>query len=128
MAKILLYNIEGEKLRKIRGAAALLGLEVIEVTPQAQSHPIGYLLGYEGFAPADADEAVPDEMLVMETLCSPLLDYMRANGSAVALKAVVTELNRAWSGAELCRELRREHEAMRAYAAKKPAHTHKKKK
>ena len=66
--------------------------------------------------------------MVMEALFSPLLDYMRKSGAAVALKAVVTEQNRAWSGAALCRELQREHEAMRSFAAKKPAHPHKKKK
>lgn len=128
MAKILLYNIQGEKLAKIRTAAVLLGITPIEVPEDAHSHPVGYLLGYEGFVPSDAVEHFDDEMLVMEALFSPLLDYMRKNGAAVALKAVVTEQNRAWSGAALCRELQREHEAMRSFAAKKPAHPHKKKK
>jgi hypothetical protein len=53
---------------------------------------------------------------------------MRKNGASVALKAVVTEQNSAWSAAALCRELRREHEAMRACASKKSVHPHKKKK
>ena len=128
MSKILLYNIQGEKLMKLRGAAALLGLEAIEVPPQAHAHPVGYLLGYEGFAPSGSAESFPEEMLVMETLSSPLLDYMRTSGATVALKAVVTEQNCGWDGASLCRELRREHEAMRAYAAKKPVHSRKKKK
>ena len=56
------------------------------------------------------------------------VDYLRKNGAAVALKAVVTEQNSTWSAAALCRELRREHEAMRACAPKKPVHTHKKRK
>jgi len=128
MARILLYNIRGEKLEKIRTAAALLGITPVEVSEEAHTHPIGYLMGYEGFAPSDTAEHFDDEMLVMEALFSPLLDYMRKSGAAVALKAVVTEQNRAWSGAALCRELQREHEAMRSYAAKKPEHAHKKKK
>ena len=128
MARLLLYNIHGEKLEKIRTAAALLGITSIMVPEDAHAHPVGYLLGYEGFAPSDAAERIDDEMLVMESLFSPLLDYMRKSGAAVALKAVVTEQNRAWSGAALCRELQREHEAMRSIAAKKPAHPHKKKK
>lgn len=128
MARILLYNIRGEKLEKIRTAAALLGITPVEVPEEAHTHPIGYLMGYEGFAPSDTAEHFDDEMLVMEALFSPLLDYMRKSGAAVALKAVVTEQNRAWSGAALCRELQREHEAMRSYAAKKPEHAHKKKK
>ena len=128
MARILLYNIHGEKLAKIRTAAALLGITPIVVPEDAHSHPVGYLLGYEGFAPSDAAERIDDEMLVRESLFSPLLDYMRKSGATVALKAVVTEQNRAWSGAALCRELQREHEAMRSFAAKKQAHPHKKKK
>ena len=128
MAKVLLYNIHGEKLKKIRTAASLLGITPVEVPEDSHVHPIGFLMGYEGFAPSDKAERFESEMLVMEALFSPLLDYMRKSGATVALKAVVTEQNRAWSGAALCRELQREHEAMRSYAAKKPEHAHKKKK
>lgn len=128
MSKVLLYNIQGDKLTKIRRAAGLLGLEVLEVPPSDFGSSIGYIFGYEGFTPSDEIECFPNEMLVMETLSSPLLDAMRAGGTTVALKAVVTEQNCAWSGAALCRELQREHEAMRAYVPKKPIHPHKKKK
>ena len=127
MEKVLLYNITGEKLTKIRTAAGLLGLEAVTVPETDFGHPVGYVLGCAGFQPSESAERFDDEMLVMETLCSPLLDYMRKSGAAVALKAVVTEQNRSWSGAALCRELRREHEAMRD-AAKKAAHPHKKRK
>ena len=128
MTRVLLYNITGEKLTKIQTAAGLLGLVAIEVPEDAFGNPIGFMLGHEGFRPSDSQELFSDEMLVMETLCSPLLDFMRKNGVSVALKAVVTEQNSAWSAAALCRELRREHEAMRACASKKSVHPHKKKK
>ncbi len=128
MTKVLLYNITGEKLAKIQSAAGLLGLTLIEVPEDAFGNPIGYMLGHEGFRPSDSQELFSDEMLVMEALCSPLLDHMRKNGAAVALKAVVTEQNSTWSAVALCRELRREHEAMRACASKKSVHPHKKKK
>lgn len=128
MSKVLLYNIQSDKLIKIRRAAGLLGLEAVEVPQEAFGQPVGYMLGYEGYAPLEETESFTEEMLVMETLSSPLLDAMRAGGATVALKAVVTEQNSAWSAAALCRELRREHEAMRAHAQKKPAHPHKKKK
>ena len=128
MTRVLLYNITGEKLTKIQTAAGLLGLVAIEVPEDAFGNPIGFMLGYGGFTPSDSPESFSEEMLVMETLCSPLLDFMRKNGASVALKAVVTEQNSAWSAAALCRELRREHEAMRACASKKSVHPHKKKK
>lgn len=44
---------------------------------------------------------------------SAFLDALRRSRAAVALKAVATEHNVAWSSAALCRELQREHEAMR---------------
>ena len=128
MAKILLYNITGEKLMKLRIAALCLGLEAVKVPAEDFAHPLGYLLGVEGFGPAEESAAFSEEMLVMETLSSPLLDAMRSAGATVALKAVVTEQNLAWSSAALCRELGREHEAMRAYAQKKNAHPHRKRK
>ena len=68
MARLLLYNIHGEKLEKIRTAAALLGITSIMVPEDAHAHPVGYLLGYEGFAPSDAAESFASEMLVMEAL------------------------------------------------------------
>lgn len=126
MSRVLLFNIHGEKLVKIRIAALRLGLDVIEVPPESFGHPLGFMLGLEGFAPSEAAESFEEEMLVMEALSSPLLDALRAGGAPVALKAVVTEQNIRWSAAALCRELRREHAAMRAYAPKKPVHQHKK--
>ena len=127
MAKVLLYNIkDAEKLMKVRIAALRAGLEAVEVAQEDFAHPVGWLLGLEGFSPAEGTEHFEDEMLVMQELSSPLLDMLRASGAAIALKAVVTEQNRGWSSAALCRELRREHEAMRAHTAKKPVHPHKK--
>ncbi len=129
MSKILLYNIAGEKLMKIRICALRLGLEAVEVPASDFHQPLVRLLGMEtGPVPAEAEEPFSDEMLIMETFSSPLLDAMRSCGATVALKAVVTEQNCRWSGAALCRELRKEHEAMSAYAPKKPVHPHRKKK
>ena len=129
MAKVLLYNIKGaDKRVKIRLAALRAGLEAVEVAEADFAHPVGYLLGLEAFSPAEGAARFEDEMLVMEKLSSPFLDMLRAANATVALKAVVTEQNKGWSSVALCRELRREHEAMRACAPKKPVHTHKKRK
>ena len=129
MPKVLLFNItDADKRMKIRVAALRAGFEVTEVGEADFAQPIGYLFGLEGFAPAEGTETFSEEMLVMQTLSSPLLDAMRASGATVALKAVLTEQNSAWSAAALFGELRREHEAMRACAPKKPVHHHKKRK
>ena len=129
MTRILLYNIKGEKEMKIRLAAYRLGLTCVSVAPSDFGRPLGLLLGLPGYAPGgEAAEDFPDEMLVMEELSSELLDAMRAMGVSVALKAVVTESNRAWSAAALCAELKKEHEAMRRAAPKKQQNRHPRKK
>lgn len=129
--RVLLYNIPTEEKKGlIRMAAYLCGLKCVEVPPEAQGQQLGALLGLPGHAEAEAPaEVFSDEMLVMETMSSAFLDALRTMGATVALKAIVTELNLSWSSARLCRELRRENEALsRAAARKAPAHAHPKKK
>ena len=95
--------------------------------PEDFSLPVGALLGEPGYAPsAGAGEGFEDEMLLMEEMDGAFLDLLRQSRAPVALKAVVTGHNKAWSSEALHRELRREHEAMQkarpADAAKKSAH------
>ena len=119
MALVLLYNITDDaKRQKIALAAWKLGIDARRVAPEDYAHPIGYLLGLEGFS-AGEDAAPPfdAEMLLMHDLSSAqfsgFLDALRRSRSTVALKAVATEHNIGWSSAALCRELQQEHEAMR---------------
>ena len=128
MTRILLYNITGEKLMKIRVAALRLGLQILEIPEESFAHPLGYLMGLPDFAPSEEKASFSEEMLVMETLSSPLLDALRQSGATVALKDVVTAQNLSWSSAALCRELAREHKAMKAHVQKKNVHPHRKKK
>ena len=119
MALVLLYNInEDAKRQKIGLAAWKLGIEARVVAPAEYAQPIGLLLGLPGFSPVEeAAEPFSAEMLLMHGLSSAqfsaFLDALRRSRAAVALKAVATEHNVAWSSAALCRELQREHEAMR---------------
>jgi len=121
MGEVLLYNIpEGEKRRRIRVALLRLGIPGREIAPADYGHPIGYLAGLEGFGPGEdpgADEVFSDEMLVMCGLSqkkfNAFLDALRASRVTVALKAVLTETNAAWSSCRLCSAIRAEHEAMR---------------
>ena len=119
MAQILLFNIRGDKLRKIRPLSLKLGLRCVEVTPEDFSKTLGALCGRADSAEAGvADDAltVGGEMLVMDSLSvaqfHALLDGLRRERAAVALKAVVTESNARWSAGRLYRELSAEHQAM----------------
>ena len=121
MARVFLYNVNDEEKRiKIQLAALRCGLKSVVVPPEDFSLPVGALLGEPGYAPsAGAGEGFEDEMLLMDGAC---LDLLRQSRAPVALKAVVTGQNKAWSSEALHRELRREHEAMRRIAGKKPVH------
>lgn len=119
MAMVLLYNLrDTDKRMKLKLCLYRQGLRCLDVAPEDFGHPVGYLLGLAGYGPGEADEGFEDEMLVMHDLSrgqfSALLDALRQGHVPVALKAVVTETNAAWSSSRLRRELAAEHAAMRA--------------
>ncbi len=126
MKRVLLFNVnDAEKRAKILLAASRLGLRCAVIAPEVFSQPLGFLLGEPGFLPSPGTSAsFEEEMLVMEELSPPLLEALRAMHAPVALKAVVTEHNRAWSPAQLCGELRKEREALRRAAAGNAANRH----
>lgn len=120
MAKAFLYNIQSpEKLGRLKAALLKNGVKWRAVAYEEYGHPVGYLCGYEGFAPVEkySGPGFSDELLLMEGLSSKqlnaLLDELRAMRAAVALKAVVTETNAAWSSAALHAAILEEHNAMR---------------
>ncbi len=117
MAKVLLFNIHGEKRLKILFLLIRLGLACREVSPAEQGKTIGELTETETNG-VSAQHAVPkapfpDEMLVMDGLDAGqfhgLLDGLRRERIPVALKAVVTEQNLSWTAAELHDALLEEH-------------------
>ncbi len=117
MSCIILFNIGGEKLRRIRSIAEALEIDCALAEKRDHARPLGELIGLDMPFPAP-EEAEPfsEEMLIMHELDEPtfaaLLQSLRREGAPVALKAVVTEHNLYWSPAALARELSREHEAM----------------
>lgn len=118
MAQVLLYNLEREKVRKIKFLLVKLGLGAREVSPAEFCHPIGYLAGLEGFEAVQEvpEESFAQEMLVMAGLSSSqfsaFLEGLRKSRATVALKAVLTETNAQWSSLRLYRELAAEHGAL----------------
>jgi hypothetical protein len=109
MACALLYNFkDAARLQKVRFALFKLGVSGRIVAPEELSQPIGYLCDLEGFSPVEetVEGGFSDEMLA-------LLSSLRRSRVVVALKAVVTEDNAAWSSLQLHDELRQEHEAMK---------------
>lgn len=124
MNGVLLYQIPKDKLKKIRFILLKLGLAAREVKPEEYALPLGVLAGLEDYEETEAPEPedwekelFSGEMLVMCGLSSPqfsaFLNALRQNRCGVALKAVLTETNAAWTSFRLHRELAAEHEALR---------------
>ena len=130
MALVLLYNLtEKEKFAQIRFTLFKLGIPWREVSPEEYALPIGRLAGVEVEAEEeDAQELFTDEMLVLcgleQAQFHAFLDQIRRSRATVALKAVLTETNAAWSSYRLHREIAAEHEAMKNNSGARQAGKH----
>ena len=122
---VLCYNLQPEKLGRLRVLALRLGIGVRVVEPDKFGMPVGSLAGVTE-TPETLEEAEPfaDEMLVMAHFRPGMLDaflngFRQSRIPPVKLKAMLTETNAAWSAARLHREIRAEHEQMEAMRKKK---------
>ena len=121
---VLCYNLQPEKLGRLRVLALRLGIGVRVVEPDRFSLPVGVLAGVME-PPETLEEAEPfaDEMLVMAHFRPGMLDaflsgFRQSRIPPVKLKAMLTETNAAWSAARLHREIRAEHEQIAAMRKK----------
>ena len=122
---VLCYNLQPEKLGRLRVLALRLGIGVRVVEPEKFGLPVGALAGVLD-APETVAEAEPfsDEMLVMAHFRPGMLDaflngFRQSRIPPVKLKAMFTETNAAWSAPRLHREIRAEHEQMEAIRKQK---------
>ena len=117
MAKVLLFNITGDKQKKLHFLCMQYGVTALEGRGEDCNKPLGSILGKAGyFATPTLDASFSEEMLVLDSL-SPdqfhgLLNGMQMLQAQVVYKAVTTEHNLSWTPARLLRELMAEHETM----------------
>lgn len=115
---VLIYNLDEATVARLAAVCDKLGFRARRVQPWEYGQPIGALAGLPAGKNAALSVRTFDEpMLVMCHMLSPQLDAflraMRDDGlPRVALKAVLTPNNVAWSSARLRDELAREHEAI----------------
>ena len=95
------------------------GLAVIPVTRAQAGECVGYLAGYQGFAPRPGagQETPPEDRVLLfceveRGKLDAVLEGLKAAGAPRALKAILTGTNASWSFARLARELSSEHRAM----------------
>ncbi len=117
MAKAILFNITGDKKKKLQFLLMQYGIGAIEGKPEDAGRPLGSLLGKAGASAASAPDApFFDEMLVLDGLDARqfhgLMNGMQMLQAQVVYKAVTTEHNLSWTPGRLLRELAVEHAAM----------------
>ena len=117
MAQALLFNITGDKRKKLQFLLMQYGVTALDAETGDCSRPLGRLLGKAGaYPPPTLDAPFFDEMLVLDDLDPQqfhgLLNGMQMLQAPVTYKAVTTEHNLPWTPSRLHRELVAEHEAL----------------
>ena len=114
---LLAYQIEPGKLGKMQVVCLRLGIRVQAVNPADFGQPIGALAGVLPRNPDAPAAPLPGEMLVMAHFRPGMLEGMlqglrAAHIPPVALKAMLTDTNAAWTAPALYAEIAKEHAAM----------------
>ena len=121
---ILCYNIQPEKLGRIRVLCLRLGIRVRVAQPEEFALPVGALAGVleppKNLAPA---EPFDDEMLLMAHFKPGMLDafldgFRQSRIPSVTLKAMLTQTNAAWPAHELHKAIAEEHAQMQKFKKK----------
>ena len=121
---VLLYNCSGAEFSKLRQIFAMLRLRMRPVGPDRYHLTLAELAEGKGEASLQAEEPIPEAMLVFcgvgDALLHQVLEVIRvAQLPPIPLKAVMTDTNRDWDTRQLHEELLKEREAI---AAQQKAH------
>ena len=114
---ILTFNLSDARLSKLRFLCMKLGLGVKPVPAEDFSQPIGALCGVADRIDAAPAEAFPEEMLIFCHMDNAAVNRFLQTAkqmryAPVALKAILTPTNAAWTPAQLCAELKDERAAV----------------
>ena len=114
---ILTFNLTDARLSKLRFLCMKLGLAVKPVPAEDCCQPISALCGLSDPADAAPAESFPEEMLVFCHMDNAAVNRFLQTAkqmrfAPVALKAILTPTNAAWTPAQLCAELKDERAAV----------------
>ena len=114
---ILTFNLTDARLSKLRFLCMKLGLMVKPVPAEDCCQPISALCGLSDPADAAPAEAFSEEMLVFCHMDNAAVNRFLQTAkqmrfAPVALKAILTPTNAAWTPAQLCAELKQERAAV----------------
>ena len=114
---ILTFNLNENRLSKLRFLCMKLGLLVRAVPAESCNQPLSVLCGLEEAVPAAPAEPFSEELLVFCHMDNALVNRFLQTAkqmrfAPVALKAILTPTNAAWTPVQLCRELQQERQAI----------------
>ena len=114
---ILTFNLNENRLSKLRFLCMKLGLAVKAVPAEEFCQPISALCGLSAPAEAAPAEGFCEEMLVFCHMDNAQVNRFLQTAkqmrfAPVALKAILTPTNAAWTPAQLCLELKQERAAV----------------
>lgn len=114
---ILTFNLTDARLSKLRFLCMKLGLAVKPVPTEDCCQPLSVLCGLSDPADAAPAEAFSEEMLVFCHMDNAQVNRFLQTAkqmrfAPVALKAILTPTNAAWTPARLCAELKDERAAV----------------
>ena len=114
---ILTFNLTDARLSKLRFLCMKLGLAVKPVPAEDCCQPISALCGLSDPADAAPAESFPEEMLVFCHMDNAAVNRFLQTAkqmrfAPVALKAILTPTNAAWTPAQLCAEFKQERAAV----------------
>ncbi len=119
----LLYNLTGDRLRRVKGLLVLMGVRVRPVEPAEYNQKVGALAGLQ---PPEAREPFSgngflEEMMVLRlspARVNAVIQRFQKHGVALpALTAVLTASNAQWDSQALAEELGKERAALAAGTA-----------
>ena len=114
---ILTFNLNENRLSKLRFICMKLGLAVRPVPAEDFCQPISALCGLTELAEASPAEAFPEEMLIFCHMDNAQVNRFLQTAkqmryAPVALKAILTPTNAEWTPVQLCAELKDERAAV----------------
>lgn len=117
---ILLYNFNDEDFRTLKLTFLPLKFSAVKVSIDEYNQPVGFLAGDKDILRADdqySGEQFDGRLIVicgaLDGDLDKILTVLRKNQSAKgAIKAVLTSVNRNWSGQKLYEEVKAEHQLM----------------
>lgn len=114
---ILTFNLNENRLSKLRFICMKLGLAVRPVPAEECCQPISALCGLTEQAEASPAEAFPEEMLIFCHMDNAQVNRFLQTAkqmryAPVALKAILTPTNAEWTPVQLCAELKDERAAV----------------